>query len=243
MKKSIFKFLGLLLIASHVKIGFGQNSQITVQLVDKQKTSVTGIVILNPGYLRLGKTKSNGEYKFNHKCKDGQTFKAEPEDRAKYYDSEEQFCSEKVILEFFPRPQTLFGMTDSVYIQEVTIPTSTVKGKIYAGVFGEVDDKIEPVTDGDKEKCKLTIDTSIKLGLYTVNTGYWSIVSSGLPQDNFQKNDAIYLFPSSCQNSMQQIGEIKKKANFELKSGVSDYFIVNSKQIGNAVVKAAKISP
>lgn len=240
MKMFNFLVLGILLIAGYSQSAFCQGSRVTVQVVGMQKESVAGMVILNPGLLRLGKTQANGEYTFKHKCQVGQTFKAEPEDRAKYYDSEERTCSAKVILEVIPRPHYL-GATDSSYIQLVNIPAGATSGKVYAGIFGVLTDKVESVSTGSKVKCKLTIDKRIDVGFYAVSNSDWSPVTEPLPKGAGQQDGDIYYFPSSCENSWLQIGEIKRKVNLELKLGISDYYVSNSKEIGNAVVETAKL--
>lgn len=241
MKKlTNFAALGLALIGGQSQTVLCADTRVTIQVVDKKKAAVPGTVFLNPGKLQLGKTKDNGEYSFNHECKTGETFKAEPEDRAKYYDSEAKTCGPKVVLEVFPRPQiSEVWFNAEPFIREVNSPTTPAMGKVYAGVFGVVAEKVEPVTGGE-EKCRLTIEKKFKVGFYSTKMDHWKAVSKTLPQEGAQR-DVVYYFRGSCANSWKQIGEIKKQANLELKSGVEDYFAVNSETITDAVVEATML--
>lgn len=145
-----------------------------------------------------------------------------------------------VVLEVFPRPQAIRGSADVFYIKEVNAPPGPLVGKTYAGVFGVVTEKVEPVMGGDKAKCKLSIAKTFEVAYYHPQNADWKPVTATLPHTGTQQDGVIYYFPSSCENAWQQIGEIKKKTNLELQTGVLDYYTTNSREIGMAVVKAAK---
>lgn len=242
MKAAKFMVLCVLVSGSHSNVLLGRDAQVTVKVIDKQKSPVSSMVILNPGQQRLGKTGPGGVKKFRHNCQTGQTFKAEPEDGAKYYNSEEEVCGDLVVLEVFPRPQAVLGWGDSFYIQKIKTPPGMIAGTVYAGVFGISTDTVESVTRGDKPKCKFTVDKKFKVAYYNTKRADWSFIPNDrLPQIGIKQDDVIYYFPSSCANALQQIGEIKKQINLDLKEGVMNYYKVNSEKISTTVIEAAKL--
>jgi hypothetical protein len=228
--------LSLALLTLVMSSTSGQDATVTVKVLDKRKSPVVGTVFLNPGKLLLGKTALTGEYKFSHKCAIGQTFKAEPEDRAKYYDSEEQVCGTLVELEVFPRPQHFVNANDFAIFKSVDNPVDTSKSKIYAGVFVGVAGKIEIISGGRNGKCKLTLDKRFSFGVYDVKADSWMQLDERKLRLGSQNDDAVYVFPSNCDEAQLQILELKKQANVEVKATALS--ISNSPDFGEAVVKA-----
>jgi hypothetical protein len=77
-----------------------QLETIAVKVLDVVRNQpVAGSIFMNPGRLAVGKTTDRGEYKFAHKCQIGQTFRAEPEDRGKYYANNQSDINRAVLKE------------------------------------------------------------------------------------------------------------------------------------------------
>jgi hypothetical protein len=220
------------------ELALAQETAVVVKVLDKRKLPVVGTVFLNPGKLQLGRTSPTGEYRFNHKCALGQTFKAEPEDRAKYYDSEEQVCGKVVELEVFPRPQHSFDATKFAVFKLVDSTAVNSNEKVYAGIFGGVTDKVEAIPGGRVGKCRLTLDKKYGFGAYSAESNKWMKLEElgltvGGPSD-----DSVYIFPTTCDEARPQILELVKQANMEVKAAAKTYS--NSPDIGEAVTKAMK---
>jgi hypothetical protein len=218
-----------------------QESSITVKVMDKRKAPVVGTILLNPGKLRIGKTKNDGAYTFRHACQVGQTFKAEPEDAAQYYDSDEQVCGKVVVLEVFPRPQTAsIGKSDAYVITELAPTPNSTASKFYAGVFGVVRDKSEAVVVDGRGKCKVTIDKKFEVAYYNASMAGWKHVPDSLIKGTPTSDGSIYYFPTSCEASWQEIGNLKRQASNEVRTDVLKFYKTNSLSIDTAIDQAAQ---
>lgn len=190
---------------------------VTIKVVDKRKSPVASSLFLNPGMLPLGNTSSSGEYQFKHKCELGQTFKAQPEDRGLFYDSEDRVCGRLVELEVFPRPVATFRKDEVELFTPGEWQGVSMKKSAYAGVFGGVAEKVEQLPGGRNGKCRVTFDKKYAIGVYSPAAGTWkklNQVGSAFPS---APEDSVYVFPSSCADAQPQILELKKRAQIEVK--------------------------
>lgn len=211
---------GLALLLTLGTTASAQESSITVKILDKRKAPVPGTVILNPGNQPLGKTPPSGEHKFSHKCAVGQTLKAVPDDRGKYYNSEEQVCGIVVVLEVFPRPQEVFSSNDIQLFWTVEGPAaqSPYKGKIYAGLFGGVSDKVEPIAGGRNGRCRVSLDKKFGIGVYSPQTNTWKKIEDPAVKIGGPSNDPVYMFETNCEDAQPQIAELKRQAVSEVEA-------------------------
>jgi hypothetical protein len=226
----------VMLLAAANSAWAAEGAQITVKVLDKSRDPVVGTVVLNPGNVRLGKTRKDGVYSFRHDCEAGQRLKAEPDDGGRYYDSAEQRCDRLVVLEVFPRPQASYGQSDAFKITLVKSPMDAASVQTYAGVFGMVVDKTETM-GGASTKCKLTIQKKVNVAYYNAKMGDWKTLDDALPEAPAVGNpQTTYYFASPCEESLQRIVAIKGEANQELKVGVADYLAAHSKAIDKAIL-------
>ena len=224
---------------AYAGIAHAQTETIAVKVLDVVRNQpVAGSIFMNPGRLSVGKTTDRGEYKFTHKCQIGQTFRAEPADRGKYYNSEEEVCARNVVLVVYPRPQTVLAASDFGFFDA----SSHGSTKLYVGVFGGVNDKAEQVADaGGNARCKVTFTKSLNVGYLSQTDADWQkLERSKVPAiARAADPDSVYLFQSDCQTARPQIAELKKRTDDEWKSSVSKYYVNNQSDINRAVVQEA----
>jgi len=230
--KFLCALVGLVVVNS---VG-AQSKQVTIRVLDKNQMPVPGTVILNPGVLRLGKTRKDGVYAFSHKCEPGQMFKAEPEDGAKFYDSSEQSCGNEVVLEVLPRPQWVLSTSEVFSFKTITLPTASKSGKVYTGVFGSAIETAVPVSVYGKDKCKLTVNKKLTVAYLKPEADEWTIDAGKLPQRGLNPGVETYYFPSTCNDSLVDIEGIRKKVTDELKVNADMYMKMNSENIDAAAL-------
>jgi hypothetical protein len=206
---------------------------VTIKVTDKRNAPVESSLYLNPGMQPIGKTSAAGEFRFNHKCKLGQTFKAQPADRGRFYDSEEQVCGELVELAVFPRPWFTSSEVELFHVGEWQgLP---VAKPMYAGVIAGLADKVEPIPGGQNGRCRLTLDRRYTVGLYNSSTDSWRKVETLTPSP-IVDSDSVFVFPSPCEEAQPKIAEAKQRARLELLNSTKS--ISASQDIGADVQRA-----
>lgn len=211
---------------------------VSIKVVDKRKSPVASALYLNPGMLPVGKTSQAGDYQFKHKCELGQTFKAQPEDRGRFYDSEEQVCGPVVVLEVFPRPVAVFKKDEVELFKLGEWQGLPAEGKVYAGVFGGVTGKVESLPGGRAGKCRVTLDKQYAFGVYSATSGEWKKLEQVKPMGIASQSDSVYVFPSPCSEAQPEIVQLKNRAQTEVMDAAK--WLSVSPEVGVDVGKAMK---
>jgi hypothetical protein len=216
----------------------GQSPTVTIKVADKRKAPVSSSLYLNPGMLPIGKTSSSGEYRFKHKCEIGQTFKAQPDDRGQFYDSEDQVCGQLVELEVFPRPALAVKKSEVELFKVGEWQGFPVGKPVYAGVFGGVVDKVETLPGGRNGRCRLTLDKRYSVGVYNSSTDTWRKLEEIKPTVTGAIDDSVFVFPSTCEESQPKILELRQRAQIEMRDGTKTLSV--SPDVGADVQKAIR---
>lgn len=230
--------VGVLSFAAALASAQNNLSVVTIKVVDKRKSPVASSLFLNPGMLPIGKTSATGEYRFKHKCELGQTFKAQPEDRGLFYDSEDQVCGQRVELEVFPRPVATFKIEEAELFTPGKWQAVSSDKNVYAGVFGGVADKVEQLPGRGDGRCRVTLDKQYVIGVYSPSTGTWKKLEHVNTTFVGASDDSVYVFQSSCADAQPQILELKKRAQVEVKDATMS--LSASQKVGADVQKALR---
>jgi hypothetical protein len=215
--------------------------RIIVKVTDHQSRPVPGTIKL--GDRLVGQTKSDGTLAFAHKCELGQLFKAEPADLAKYYNSNEQICSASVALTVFPRPQpalTTDPLTPFRVVvmppPQIPLPQSSRQHQVYAGLFGTIQDQTEAIKNDGKERCKITLNKSVKVGYLSSQTSAWTFAPSSVPSAGKLTESETFFFQGSCADSITEIADVKTRVEADFRKNANDYMTINANRIDNSAI-------